>query len=131
MTPARVGRSLNATAPLLSPLEGPVGALGRSLAVCLGVEEAGWGAGSRIGTATRRLRPQDREARVPREATGSRGSVGDDFLYGFKPGRHGPDAPPLAPASARCRFAPRARRAAGGHCCVEGKWSALTAVALD
>jgi hypothetical protein len=27
----------------------------------------------------------------------------------------GPDAPPLAPASARCRFAPRARRAAGAR----------------
>ena len=24
--------------------------------------------------------------------------VGEDFLYGFKPGRHGPDAPPLHPA---------------------------------
>ena len=39
----------------------------------------------------------------------------EDFLYGFKPGRHGPDAPPLAPASARSRFAPRARRAAGAR----------------
>jgi hypothetical protein len=42
-------------------------------------------------------------------------SGGDDFLYGFKPGRHGPDAPPLAPASARSRSAPRARRAAGAR----------------
>jgi hypothetical protein len=33
----------------------------------------------------------------------------------IKPGRHGPDAPPLAPASARSRFAPRARRAAGAR----------------
>jgi len=44
-----------------------------------------------------------------------RRSVGDDFLYVFKPGRHGPDAPPLAPASARSRSAPRARRAAGAR----------------
>ncbi len=41
--------------------------------------------------------------------------VGEDFLYVFKPGRHGPDAPPLAPAYARSRFAPRARRAAGAR----------------
>jgi hypothetical protein len=34
------------------------------------------------------------------------------FLYVLKPGRHGPDAPPLHPASARSRSAPRARRAA-------------------
>jgi hypothetical protein len=25
--------------------------------------------------------------------------TGEDFLYVFKPGRHGPDAPPLAPAT--------------------------------
>jgi hypothetical protein len=25
-------------------------------------------------------------------------SAGEDFLYVFKPGRHGPDAPPLHPA---------------------------------
>jgi hypothetical protein len=42
-------------------------------------------------------------------------SAGEDFLYVFKPGRHGPDAPPLAPASARSRSAPRARRAAGAR----------------
>ena len=30
-------------------------------------------------------------------------------------GRHGPDAPPLAPASARSRTAPRARRASGAR----------------
>jgi hypothetical protein len=36
---------------------------------------------------------------------------GEGFQYVFKPGRHGPDAPPLHPASARSRFAPRARRA--------------------
>jgi hypothetical protein len=41
--------------------------------------------------------------------------AGEDFLYVFKPGRHGPDAPPLAPASARFRCAPRARRAAGAR----------------
>ena len=39
----------------------------------------------------------------------------ENFLYVFKPGRHGPDAPPLAPASARSRSAPRARRAAGAR----------------
>jgi hypothetical protein len=33
-------------------------------------------------------------------------------MYVFKPGQHGPDAPPLAPASASSRSAPRARRAA-------------------
>jgi len=38
--------------------------------------------------------------------------IGEDFLYGFKPGRHGPDAPPLAPASARCRW--RSAGAPGG-----------------
>ena len=42
-------------------------------------------------------------------------SVGEDFLHVFKPGPQGPDAPPLAPASARSRFAPRARRAAGAR----------------
>jgi hypothetical protein len=36
-------------------------------------------------------------------------SGGDDFLYGFKPGRHGPDAPPLPPASARSRLRLRER----------------------
>jgi len=36
-------------------------------------------------------------------------AVGDDFLYDFKPGRHGPDAPPLAPASARSRLRLRER----------------------
>ncbi len=37
------------------------------------------------------------------------------FFSVVKPGRHGPDAPPLAPASARYRSAPRARRAAGAR----------------
>ena len=36
-------------------------------------------------------------------------SGGDNFLYGFKPGRHGPDAPPLHPASARSRLRLRER----------------------
>jgi hypothetical protein len=34
---------------------------------------------------------------------------GENFLYVFKPGRHGPDAPPLAPASARSRLRLRER----------------------
>ena len=43
------------------------------------------------------------------------------FFSMVKPGRHGPDAPPLAPASARSRSAPRARRAArAGHGWVRG-----------
>jgi hypothetical protein len=41
--------------------------------------------------------------------------VVQSFFSVVKPGRHGPDAPPLAPACARCRFAPRARRAAGAR----------------
>ena len=39
----------------------------------------------------------------------------ETFYTFFKSGRHGSDAPPLVPARARCRFAPRARRAAGAR----------------
>jgi hypothetical protein len=55
-----------------------------------------------------------RRGPVSRSVSGP-GRGDDDFLYGFKPGRHGPNAPPLAPASARSRSAPRARRAAGAR----------------
>jgi hypothetical protein len=44
--------------------------------------------------------------RVPVLRCGMRTSGGDD---GFKPGRYGPDAPPLAPASARPRLRLRER----------------------
>jgi hypothetical protein len=60
------------------------------------------------------------EAQIRGDNSGNPGV--EDFLYVFKPGRHGPDAPPRAPACARSRSAPRARRAAGAR---HGLWSLL------
>jgi hypothetical protein len=67
-------------------------------------------------SASSRFRHYDRRCAAYSAISGISDISGrEDFLYVFKPGRHGPDAPPLASASARSRSAPRARRAAGAR----------------